>query len=343
MHRSRASFVKKNLLHRRVPGIGPSLLAFRIRSLETALQTPRNPRKLKARIETRTRSFHMRSIISRWFMFGLLVGWALTHTTVFGQDGAGKAATPADKLRAKLDKAITVDYTGQSMVEVLNHLREKIGVSINIDQLAFMQMPPDMPGGQPAQVTIRATNEKASSVLRKLLGGHQLAYVIIDDALLVTSEDSAVMRQMRQRVSVDLDEVPFKKAVRDLAKTYNINLVIDPAVMKSADKTVSLQVDNTGIETAVRLLSELASLKAVRMGNVMYITSDEKAKKIRDEEQHQFDNPLNLNLPVGPPMIRGGFAGGGMGGFGGVPLQGIVPNQAPMIVPPATPRGSGAP
>ena len=46
----------------------------------------------------------MKSILSRWFMFGLLVGWALSHTTVFGQPGASlpQKAQPlsaAEKLR----------------------------------------------------------------------------------------------------------------------------------------------------------------------------------------------------------------------------------------------------
>jgi hypothetical protein len=279
-------------------------------------------------------------MISRWFLFGLLLGWALTHATVFGQQ-AGKTtdAKPAavDKIRQGLDKTITIDYTGQTIAEALNHFREKTGVPINIDPVALMnQMPMPPGGGEPigGQFVIKGKDEKASQILRRTLSAHRLAYVIIDDAVLVTSEDTAVMRQMRQRVSVDLDEVPLKKAARELAKNHGINLVIDPKVMKQAEAPVSLQLENTGIETTLRLLAELASLKAVRMGNVMFITSEEKAKKIHAEEQHQFDNPLNPNMPGAypyPPILNLGMAGG----FGGIAMPAMPVQAIQKVLPPA--------
>jgi type II secretory pathway component GspD/PulD (secretin) len=266
-------------------------------------------------------------MISRWFLFGLLFGWALTHATVFGQQSAGKTASALEKLRANLDKNITIDYNGQSLTDVLNHFRDKTGVPINIDQTALMQGVP-VPDGNVGQVTLKATNEKASQILRKLLNAHQLCYILFEDSVLVTTEDMATMRQMRQRVSVDVEDIPFNKAVRNLAKNHGLNLVIDPKVMKQSEAPVSLQLENAGIETAVRLLAELANLKAVRMGNVMFVTTEEKAKKIREEEQHQLDNPLSPNLPVPPPAIRVG------GAFGGVMVPPAIPQAIPNLGPP---------
>jgi hypothetical protein len=335
----------------------------------------------------------MRSIISRWFMFGLLLGWAVAHATVFAQGNstspavaqpgvaqpgvartsvpqpgattpaqpapAGKVATTTpDKLRQGLDKTITIDYVGQSLHDVLNHFRDRTNLPINVDQMAFMHM--GINGEVPmTQVEVKAKNEKASSVLRRLLSGHRLSYVVLEDSLLVTTEEMAVVRQMRQRVSVDVDEVPLKKAARDLAKSHGINLVFDPLVKQTVDTQVTLQLDNTGIETALRLLAELANLKAVRMGNVMFITSEAKAKKIREEEPHQFDNPLNPNIPGGFPPIAIDRIGGGFGGAvppnigvapGGLPVpmpmpigpDGVVPVPPPGIdLPPAPPQRGG--
>lgn len=298
----------------------------------------------------------MRSLISRWFMFGLLLGAAISHATVFAQ-GTTPSSTPAqppaanvaqpapvagmsiDKIRQGLDKTITLNYTGQSMQDVLNLFRDRTGLAITIDPMAFMQV--GMPGEIPiAQIDVKAKNEKAGSVLRKLLNGHRLNYVILEDTLLITTEEMAVVRQMRQRVNVDVEEVPFKKAARDLAKNHGINLVIDPLVKQTADMPVSLQLDNTGVETALRLLAEMAHLKAVRMGNVMFITTDEKAKTIRAEEAHQIDNPLNPNLPGGiPPIAIDGLGGrvmpGGVPGIG-VP-DGPVPAPPPGIDLPKAP------
>jgi type II secretory pathway component GspD/PulD (secretin) len=270
----------------------------------------------------------MRTMISRWFLFGLLLGWALTHATVFGQQSAGKTASALEKLRANLDKNITIDYNGQSLTDVLNHFRDKTGVAINIDQAALMQGVP-VPDGNVGQVTLKATNEKASQVLRKLLNAHQLCYILFEDSVLVTTEEMATMRQMRQRVSVDVEDMPFDKAVRNLAKNHGLNLVIDPKVMKQSEAPVSLQLENAGIETAVRLLAELANLKAVRMGNVMFVTTEEKAKKIREEEQQQLDNPLNDNLVPVPRNIRGAF-----GGVMVPPAAPAIPQAIPIVVPP---------
>ena len=274
----------------------------------------------------------MRTMISRWFLFGLLLGWALTHATVFGQQSAGKTASALEKLRASLDKNITFDYTGQSLTDVLNHFRDKTGVAINIDQAALMQGVP-VPDGNVGQVTLKATNEKGSQVLRKLLNAHQLCYTLFEDSVLVTTEDMATMRQMRQRVSVDLEDVPFNKAVRNLAKNHGLNLVIDPKVMKQSEAPVTLQLENAGIETAVRLLAELANLKAVRMGNAMFVTTEDKAKKIREEEQQQLDNPLNDNLPVAPRNIRVGI-GGAFGGIMVPPVAPAIRQAIPDVAPP---------
>jgi hypothetical protein len=289
----------------------------------------------------------MRTVISRWFLFGLLLGWALTHATVFGQS-TSKTTSSADKIRAGLDKAITIDYNGQSLVEALNKVRDKSGIAINLDPTLFVQMQIGFngPGGDPQpQIQIRATNEKASQVLRKFLNVHQLTYVVFEDSILITTEEMAVIRQYRQRVSVDLDEVPLKKALRDLAKNHGINLVIDPKVSKQAETPVSLQLENTGIETALRLLAELAGLKAVRMGNVMFVTSEETAKKIRKEEKQHLDNPVN---PISYPPAFGGWPMAGRVGPG-MPIQanpnapGIDLPQAPLPVKQAPNKGESAP
>ena len=307
----------------------------------------------------------MRSAISRWFLFGLLLGWSLTHASVFGQvvgqpagvaqpgiaqpglpqPGGGVKFTPMapDKIRQGLDKVITVDYTAQSLSDAINHLRDRTGLPITLDQMVILQMGVN-PDDNSGALQVKATKEKASQVLRRTLDAYRLCFIIIDGTILVTTEETAVFRQMRQRVSVDLDNVPLQKAARDLAKAHGLNLVIDPKVLKQSETPVTLQLENAGIETTVRLLAELGSLKAVRMGNVMFITNEDKAKKIREEEKDQFDNPLNPNVPLMVPGIRGGGFGGPiampaiLGGIGpGIPVDpNVIPPPPPGIeLPPA--------
>jgi hypothetical protein len=271
----------------------------------------------------------MRIILSRWLLSVMLIGWALSHAAVCGQD---KAAFTAEKLRQGLDKTITVDYAGQSLADVLKHIQEKTGVPIDLDPAAATNMGGDPnvpPGGAPIQIKIKATNEKASQVLRKLLNVHGLSYVILEDGVFVSYYLDNVERQYMQFVSVTVENVPFKKAVHDLAKKHGINLLIDPKMIKQADASVSLELDNASLETAIRMLAELADLKTARMGNVMFITSEERAKKIREEEQHQIDNPLN------PTASAASMRGGIVGGFGAAPpLIRVAPNVFPAPPPP---------
>lgn len=283
----------------------------------------------------------MRKQFSHCLLFGLLIAWALSHATVFGQPSA--KPTGGDRLRQGLDKIVTVDYTGQSLSEALNHLRDKTGLAITIDQNTVLQLGVN-PDDNVGQVQIKATSEKASQVLRKMLMPYGLTYVVFEDAVLITTEEMAIVRQMRQRVSVDLEDVPFRKAIRELARAHGINVVLDPKVMKQVDTPVSLQIDNTGVETTIRLLAELASLKAVRMGNVMFVTSEDKARKIRDEESHQYDNLLNPNLAgVAMPALFGGAGIGRAVGRGPANALPAIPEMPVPANPPVPPQGVESP
>jgi hypothetical protein len=268
---------------------------------------------------------------TRWLFLGLVLAWSLSHATVFGGGGEKKSpASATERIRQALDQNITVNYTGQSLRDAIQHLREKTSLPISLDQMVLLQMGIN-PDENTGQIELKATNEKAGAVIRKALNNFRLSYVVCEDAVLVTAEEYAVHRQMRQRVSVDIEEVPFSKAARDLARANGVNLIIDPRVNNKAKEKVSLQMDNLGLETAIRLLAELADVKSVRMGNVLFVTTDERAEKIRKEEQQ--NDPLNPN-PLMPGLIGQGGIGGGFGGIIGGVLQGRPGVAVPGIAVP---------
>ena len=266
---------------------------------------------------------------NRWVLLGLLVGWALSHASVFGDQAeadpkeARKPPTAAEKVRQGLDKKVTLDFTAQSLSDALDRLRQKTGLPISVDQQAVLNagLNPD----DNAQVQVKAADEKASQVLRKVVNAYRLAYIVFEDSILVTTEEVAGYRQMRQQVSVDVEDVPFGRAARDLARTYGVNVVIDPRVAKEAKRPVSLQLENAGLETTLRVMAELVDLKAVRIGNVVFVTNEERAEKLRREEP----GDLNGGMPIGPAL-----GGGGIGGL--MPNRGIPPvaDPPPVGVPP---------
>jgi hypothetical protein len=247
----------------------------------------------------------MRSHLHRAILPALLLTWALSHAIVFGDDPKtekgrkdDKDPTPVERIRKALDQPIVLDFQGASIQEALQHLREKTGIEFNLDQMALALMGININdnGGEP--IALKSSGGKLSGALRKLLGRNQLAYVIFEDSILITSTELATLRQMKQRVSLDVDEVPLAKALRDLARNYAFNLVIDPKIAKDSNRPVSLTLDGANLETSVRLLAEMAGLKAVRMDNVLFITNEQRADKIRKEDKDtQPDDPNPGRFP----------------------------------------------
>ena len=72
--------------------------------------------------------------------------------------------------------------------------------------------------------------------------------------------------------------------MRDLARSNALNLIIDPRLSSEIDAKVNLQLDDATLETAIRLMAEIANLKSVRMGNVLFITDPNRAEKLRRED-----------------------------------------------------------
>jgi hypothetical protein len=277
----------------------------------------------------------MRSHLHRAILPALLLTWALTHAAVFGDDPktakGSKDQTSVERIRKALDQPVVLDFQGGSIQEALQHLREKTGMEFNLDQMALAIMGVNINdnGGEP--IALKSSGGKLSVALRKLLGARQLAYVIFEDSLLITSTELATLRQMKQRVNLDVDEVPLAKALRELARTYAFNLVIDPKIAKDSQKPVSLSLDGANLETSVRLLAEMAGLKAVRMDNVLFITNEECANKIRKE-----DKDSQPEDPIGPGRLNLNGAAA-LGGFG-------IDGPAFRIVPALLPRDvAGAP
>jgi hypothetical protein len=237
-----------------------------------------------------------------------------------GQPPAGESAL--DKQRKLLDQTISVDFQQTTLGDALEVLRNKSKLNITVDQAPWANqgiIPEDQP------VRLRLTNVKVRTVLRRLLEqmpppqefdptgqmvkSSPITYVFDDDVLVITTEDRAVQRQLRQRVSLDLDKVPLQKALRDLARETGANIVLDARQAKPAELPVTLRLTEVPLETAVRVLAESAGLRAVRMSNVLFVTSREVATEIRKEEETARQQEL-LELLQRLFGIPGGPAGG---------------------------------
>jgi hypothetical protein len=238
-----------------------------------------------------------------------------------------KSESPAEKIRKALDQTMSVDLQGHTLTAAIEVLRHQSKVNIVLDAAAILQTglaPDEVP------VNLKLDKVRLRTVLKALLSQFGLTWVIDEDILLLTTEETAIHRQVRQRVDVNADQVPLEKALQQLARQTATNLVIDPRQAAKGKEPVTLRLDDVPLEVAVRLLAELAGLRSVRQANVLFVTSKEVAAALRKEE----DATQNLN-PHG--LIIDGGLGGAFPGFPPPPPANL-PALDPAPVKPADPR-----
>ena len=270
----------------------------------------------------------------------LVLAWCFAATSApaapVASEAKPKAATPTDKIRQALDKIVSIDLDNQPLHLALNQLKEQFGVNFVLDRFTLQQM-----GMEPeqVQVTFKAKDVKLRSALRSILGQFNLGFAIVGENVLVTTDEMAMYRQMRQRVNIDYDAAEFATAIRQLARDTATNLIIDARSAKEAKGAVTLQLEDVPLETAVRLMSEMVGLKPVRVGNVMFICSRAAAADLRTDPDLVPPTPVpgGPDTGVPPGILRPGI------GAPAVPLPMAVPATPPPLPPETKPEPNTVP
>ncbi len=268
---------------------------------------------------------------------------ALTWAAPAAPEVKVKEGSPAEKVKNQLDQPLSLEVTDQSLNAALNQIRELTKINFVVDRFTIQQL-----GQDPEQmlVSVKLKDVKVRTCLRALLAPYNLGFAIIGDTVLISTDDMAMHRQLKQRVSIDLEKVDLAAALKRLSRETATNLLLDARVpAKEAKTEVTLQMDDVPLETAVRLLAETAGLKPVKIGNVLLLTTKALANELRQ------DPDLNPNNNVPQPNLRADVLqwqgmnvnGGFNGGFimnGNVQIQafgpngGLVPQQGTGPVPP---------
>ena len=240
-----------------------------------------------------------------------------------------KNNSPMDAARKALEEVGDMSYQNKSLNDVINDLKDKAKLAVTIDPMIYQfGLDPNQP-----TVSVNLKGVKLKDGLRQALAPFNLKCGLTREGLYISTEDGLTTKQLRQRVSVDCDGTAFDTAVKQLAADTGANVVIDPRLKEKASANVTLKLEDVPLETAVRLLAEVADLCTVRMSNVLFVTTAERAEKMRPNS----DGPTQPNgavipfpngVPGGPPLL------GLPGGFGGVvPLPPVPAPAQPVEAP----------
>jgi hypothetical protein len=265
----------------------------------------------------------------------LALGPALTAAPV---SEAAKAATPVERLRKSLDQTLSVNIQDQPLALAVNMLREKSGVNLVLDQGGIQQMlAATGPGVDLSQLAVSHNfkDVKLRTALRTLLTPFNLSFGIVGDTVLISHEDLIAQRQLRQRVNVELDKSDLTAALKKLSRETGTNLIVDKRAAKEAQTPISLELEDVPLETAVRLMCEMVGLKAVRVGNVLFVSTKEHAAEMKNDPDFAPTNPgavpgVNVPMPPGGPGLPPGVGPGGV--VPGAP-GGVGNGVPPMVVP----------
>jgi hypothetical protein len=246
-------------------------------------------------------------------------------------------ASPAEKIRAELDQTISIEIADQPLDKALDQLRDQTKLNIVLDRMTVQQFCQQMGFQGPEQmpVNLKLKDVKVKSALRSILAQANLGYAIVGDTVFVSTEPMAMYKQLQQRVSLDCEKEELGAALKKLGRETATNLVVDPRAAKEAKVEVSLQMEDVPLETAVRLLSEMAGLKPVRVGNVLFVTAKATANEMRADPElvqpMQGRPGMDFILPGQPGIqFNPGIIGPGGGPVApGVPAIGTVPVNPP--------------
>jgi type II secretory pathway component GspD/PulD (secretin) len=262
----------------------------------------------------------------------VFLGCVLFAKAAPAPDRTATAEPALGPARRALEQPATVDVAEAPLSTVLAQLGERAKVSIVLDRASVQQLgldPNDLP------VTARHKDAKLKTVLRSIASQHNLAIAAVGDTIVLTTEDVALQRLLRQPVDVDAKEQPAADALKRLARLTGTNVIIDPRQAKAAQKPVTLQVEDVPLEAAVRLVCEMAALKPVRLGNVLFVTSEERADKLKADGDltpaASPSGPIGISAPPAAPAVVVPPAAG-------APAVPAIPLQPPPA-PPAPPAG----
>ena len=246
------------------------------------------------------------------------------------------AAKPEEPVAAKARKALNdpadFQFEQASLDDLARFVRNRFGVELAIDANALAQM------GMNAHAPVLNANLKAVKLrdgLTATLTPVGLRFAVTAAGIVVSSDEGVTQVQLRQRVSLDGAGRPLAAVLAQLAADTGANLVLDPRQAEKAGATpITLALDDTPLEAAVRLAAEVADLRAVRMSNVLFVTSEDRAEKLRrDADGLVPPTPTGTAVPpADPPFLPVPAAEG-------APMPMPIPRPLP---PPAdSPPGPG--
>jgi hypothetical protein len=213
-------------------------------------------------------------------------------------------------LRDKLSQEI--DYGGledarATLSDALDQLSKRYNLNFHANRHVFLAIDPKIDvfafaiaDPFPLPPMRASLGTVLRTILQRLPPKMGAMYLIRKEFIEITTEAAVraelgipANRPLLPLVCDTLDDVPITAALRQLADKTGYNIVIDPRIAdKLRASTNLIEFNNVPVDTAARLLANMAGLSVVRLDNVLYVTTADNAKHLREQQaQANADKP----------------------------------------------------
>jgi hypothetical protein len=229
---------------------------------------------------------------------------------------------PIAKARAALANRVTIKAENKTVTEAIDIFKDIGKAEIQLDTGTIQMMGIDV---NTPMMNIDVKDLPLKDALMKAFSAMNLRCGVTAQGIVVSTDEGITIRQLRQRVNLDADNKILTDVLKGLANETGANVVIDPRIAKKvSDEKITLKMEDVPLETAVRIAADVGGFSVVRMSNVLFVTSDARAEKLRPDA----DKPV-------PPTPGNPFFPGGFDGPGGVVPQAVPGGPVPAPAPPA--------
>lgn len=228
---------------------------------------------------------------------GVLLACLLTGASpaVLSPAETGNHAIPAKGMRAKLSRPISLEKgfpESTSLREVVEFISDRYDVLILVNEARFQEVNGE--AVNEARVKLpRMMNTELGTILQLVLAQIHAGYLLHSNYVEMVPLVCAYPKAWKQRrdlapvVLADLTGRPLEEALRELADTSGINVVLDARAGGKAKTIVTASLNNVPIDTAVLILADMVDLRPVALDNVLYVTSKENAEQLLAWQEKQ--------------------------------------------------------
>jgi hypothetical protein len=216
------------------------------------------------------------------------------------------------EIRKRLDRLIETKDLRQltSLGEGLQFLEHKLsdGGKVNLEivlrEHLFKKENPDSPDIAETKIKFPPFPKRmsAATALRILLSKvptNNATYRLRAGQIQVTTIDDAATVQLNEPVGGSYRDRPLAEVLDKLAAQSGVTIILDRRVSKQGQVPVRAYLGAfVSLQTALRLLTDMADLRYVIIGNAVYVTSPANADKAAAEVRRRSQLPL-LSLQHG--------------------------------------------